>query len=164
MATPCQVFASPNIVKGVKDSPAKVASIVPSHTLQAVPSDITRYALHCTSIGKLFLAYMPDERREHLISSVGLKLYTDNTITDMARLRKELEIIVRDGVAFDDEEYTVGVRSAAAPIKGDTGIVLAALCYIGPSVRISSVRMKQLAPMVKSYALEISRSLGYKGK
>ncbi len=142
-----------------------VATIVPEHVLQAIPgNNIARYALHCTSIGKIFLACMPDERREHLISSVGLKVYTDHTITDVAHLRNEIKTIRRDGIAFDDEEYSIGVRSAAAPIKGDTGIVLAALCYIGPSVRITRARMTQLAPIVKSYALEISRSMGYKGE
>ena len=37
--------------------------------------------LHCTASGKLFLALMPRERRETLISQLTLQRMTDNTLT-----------------------------------------------------------------------------------
>lgn len=138
--------------------------IPPKYALQVVPGVGNRRPLHCTSNGKIFLAYMPDERIDHIVSVLGLTPYTEKTITDFSQLKKEIETIRRDGVAFDDEEFEAGIRSAAAPIKGENGNVLAAISFIGPSVRISSLKMRQLAPMVRSCALEISRSLGYKGE
>jgi IclR family KDG regulon transcriptional repressor len=141
-----------------------IAFIATDRILQVVPGLVDRYPFHCTALGKILLAYMPDERIENIIKTKGLNAYTDNTTTDATRLKKEIATIKRDGIAFDDEEYSLGVRSAASPIKGEQGDVLAAVSFVGPSVRISKSRMIQLAPMVKNCALEISRSLGYQGE
>ncbi len=78
-------------------------------------------------------------------------------------MKKEIKIIRRNGVSFDDEEYEIGLRSAAAPIRSDTGTVLAGIAFLGISLRISNLKMKQLAPVVKKTSLEISRLLGYTG-
>ena len=149
------------ILDGV--APVSIAVIAAERILKVAPNLVDRYPLHCTALGKIFLAYMPDKRIESIIN-MGLNAHTENTKTDSDRLKKEIEIIRRDGIAFDDEEYLLGVRSAAAPVKDENGNILAAISFVGPSVRISKLRMLQLAPMVKNCALEISRSIGYKGE
>jgi IclR family KDG regulon transcriptional repressor len=105
---------------------------------------------------------MKDERIDEIINMVGLKVYTDNTNMDVRKLKSEIETIRRNDIAFDNEEYIVGIRSAAAPIRGKKGNILAAISFAGPSARISESRMVQVAPMVKNCALEISSSFGYK--
>lgn len=142
-------------------TPVAVAVVAAERILQVVPGMVSRYPLHCTAIGKIFLADMTEERINNIIKIIRPDAYTENTITDIDRLNKEIEIIRRDGIAFDDEEYLLGVRSAAAPVKDENGNVLAAISFAGPSARISKSRMIQLAPMVKSCALDISLSLGY---
>ena len=128
------------ILDGIE--PVGIALVVPKQVLRVLPRINNKYPLHCTSAGKIFLVYMPSERIENFFNTLGLTAYTDNTITDKARLKEEIEIVRRDGTAFDDEEYFIGVRSAAAPIKGENGRVLAAVSLVGPSARISRLKMK----------------------
>ena len=152
-----------SVLDGIEQ--VSIVSINPKNAvLQAVPGAGTKTPLYCTSTGKVLLANMPGERIEYLINTLELTPYTDKTVTDVLQLKREIETIKLDGVAYDDEEYESGIRSIAAPVKDESGNVLAAIAVVGPSVRISSMKMRQLAPIVRSSALEISQSLGLVGK
>ena len=65
----------------------------------------SRVPLHCSAIGKLFLALAPRPRRQRLLQSLELRRYTDGTITDKAKLEAELRQIRKEQVSFDREEY-----------------------------------------------------------
>ena len=67
--------------------------------------------------------------------------------------------IRNDGVAFDDEEYIPGVKSAAAPIKLENGTFVAAFTFVGLSLRVSSMKMRQHGLAVKNCADAISQSI-----
>jgi DNA-binding IclR family transcriptional regulator len=151
-----------SVLNGVK--PVGIAIVAAERILQIAPASTNGLPLHCTAIGKILLAHIPDERIDTIISIIGLSTYTDNTTTDVVRLKKEIDTIRRDDVAYDDEEYVDGIKSVAAPIKGANGNVLAAISFVGPSVRISKLKMRQLAPLVKNCALKISKLLGYTGE
>lgn len=120
-----------------------------------------RVPLYCTGVGKVFLAYMGDEELEKALNSDGLLPHTPNTITDIERIKQELEKVKQEGIATDDEEMEIGVKCIASPVKSSTGGVVAALSVSGPSARLNSKRVSEIKPLVKSCALEISRALGY---
>lgn len=142
-----------------------VASIgAEDRVLLVAPNPSNKFPLHCTAMGKILLVSMENKKIKNIIDIIGLNAYTDNTITDADQLIKEIEKIRRNGVAYDDEEYWIGIRSTAAPIMGEGGDVIAGMSVVGPSVRISKSKMIQLAPVVKNCALKISQSLGYTGK
>lgn len=122
-----------------------------------------RVPLHSTGMGKIFLAHMREEEMDFLISK-GLGSYTDNTVTDPNQLKKQLVIAKREGVAYDEEEMEIGVKCVASPVKDWNGNVVAAVSVSGPSPRLSTKRMRELRPLVKSCGLEISRAMGYMGE
>jgi IclR family KDG regulon transcriptional repressor len=136
--------------------------VVPDLIIQAVPVLIPHSPYHCTAVGKVFLAHMPNEKIDEILSSTELTVYTDLTISDVDRLRSELLTVVSEGIAYDNEEFIVGLRSAAAPIRGENGEVFACVSYLAPSSRVNPLKMKQWAPLVKACALSISEALGYK--
>lgn len=138
-----------------------IFSVVPEAILKVTPGLGTKSPFHCTAIGKIFIANMPIEKMEKILDSQELKAFTERTITDVEQLKQELDNVRKDGVAFDDEEYIMGLRSAAAPIRGQSGEVFATVNFLAPCSRVSSLRMKQLAPLVKNCGLSISRALGY---
>jgi len=105
---------------------------------------------------------MPNEKIDEILSATELTAYTDLTITDIDRLKSELLTVVSEGIANDNEEYIVGLRSAAAPIRSENGEVFACVGYLAPSARVNLLKMKQWAPLVKTCALSISKALGYK--
>jgi len=94
----------------------------------------------------------------------GLPRYTENTITDVSKLKQELSIIKREGIAIDNEEFVPGVKCVATPIKDANGNVVAAASISGPSGRLSSERVQEIKPLVKGCGLEISRATGYRGE
>lgn len=138
-------------------------SFVPDHTLKVIPNEGRRLVLHATSNGKAILAELPDEELQKYFND-KLERCTHNTITDLDELKQHLMIIRQEGVAFDDEEFAVGVRGVGATFKSGEGTVLGALCIFGPSVRLTREKLWEYVPLIKNCAMEISMELGYKGK
>ena len=134
------------------------------HDLRTFTQVGNRVSLHCTGVGKVFLAHMTEEELEGFLTSKGLPYYTENTITDFGKLKKELLTVKREGVAKDNEEKELGVKCVASPVKDFDGNVVAAVSVSGPRSRLSGNRMEELKSLVKNYGLEISRAMGYKGE
>lgn len=149
------------IVMGILDGVEQTSiSVIPCKDMLTVfPEAGHKAPLHCTALGKIFLAYMPVERSDNIIDTIGLTAYTERTITDKAILKHELATIRRDGFALDDEEYNLGIRSAAAPVQDDEGHVLAVVSVVAPTIRMSILKMKQISPVIINYALKISQLL-----
>jgi DNA-binding IclR family transcriptional regulator len=121
-----------------------------------------RAPLHCTAVGKAMLAYLDEGQVEEVIQKMGLPRFTENTITDRQALNREMRKIRDRGFATDDMEHEEGVRCVGAPIQNHIGKVVGSISVSGPSQRLSSTRIEQVAPLVMETAAEISRRLGYK--
>jgi DNA-binding IclR family transcriptional regulator len=82
----------------------------------------SRVPLHCSAIGKLFLALAASPRRKRLLQSLELRRFTDSTITDSTRLDTELRQIRKEQVSFDRQEYhRQERRDARRPCHPGTG-------------------------------------------
>jgi len=137
-------------------------SFLADHPLKVVPDEGSRLVLHATSVGKAAIAELSDEEL-HMYVGDNLRRFTPNTITDINDLKKHLIIVRQEGVAFDDEEYNLGIRGIGAALKNGDGDVVGAISILGPSVRLTRARLRECVPVIKNYALEISRELGYPG-
>lgn len=125
----------------------------------------SRYTtLYPTAVGKVFLTYMPEEQFEQIIRKCGLKKFTENTITDLEKLKKELKEVRLKGYAFDDQEVRLGVRRIAAPIFDSSNQLAGVIGIAGPTFRMRKSRIDELAAIVKQIAKEISHELGGKSK
>jgi DNA-binding IclR family transcriptional regulator len=120
--------------------------------------------LYCTAVGKIFLAHMTEEELERYFNTTIIESNTKNTITNPSKLKEQLQVIKKEGVAFDHEEFEVGLSAVASPVKGRNGDVVASIGIAGPTARITTRKMRKLAMIVKSCALDISWALGYEGK
>lgn len=107
---------------------------------------------HCTAMGKLFLAYMPEGERDRLLSALPLARFTDKTITGRAELDRELAKIRRAGYSTDDEEFLMGVVCLAAPIVNAAGEVIAAVAMQAPRARMSLREAQRHLPRLKRAA------------
>jgi IclR family transcriptional regulator, KDG regulon repressor len=116
--------------------------------------------LYYTGAGKIFLAYLSEKELGAYLNNQVLAQRTSRTIKDKGELVKHLNEVRRNGVAFDDEENELGLRSVAAPIKDWEDRVVAAVSIIGPSARITKQRLLELAPVVRDYAQRISQAMG----
>ncbi len=95
-----------------------------------------RVPLHCTAIGKLFLAFLPKRRRSTLLEQLELLPRTPNTIVTTAALETELEKIRRDGLSLDREEYLAGVVCLGAPVFNARREIVAGIAIQAPSARM----------------------------
>lgn len=120
-----------------------------------------RGPLHCTGVGKVLLAYLPEERLEQIIKKKGLHRYTEKTITSPSELKRHLALVRKRGYAIDDTEHEPEIRCVACPIRNYTGEVIAAISLTVPASRMSREEIEALAPLVRSYADRISRKMGW---
>ena len=121
----------------------------------------TRGQLHCTSLGKVILAFLPTEERAARLAALALTPRTAQTITDRALLAAHLDEIRRQGYAIDDIENEDGVRCLSAPVFGHDGQVRAAVSVSGPAFRLPVERLLGFAPVVVGAAAAVSTKLGY---
>lgn len=123
----------------------------------------SRYkTLHCTAVGKVFLAYMGKDFLKDYLSRVGLPPFTEKTITDENTLIEELNLVRIKGYAFDDEEVRLGVRRIASPVFGSFKGLLAVIGIAGPTFRITIDKKEELGEVVRGVAMSLSERLGYK--
>ena len=116
----------------------------------------SRVPLHCSAIGKLYLALLPARRRQRLLQSLELRRFTDTTITDRSRLEAELKQIRKEQVSFDREEYLAGVVCVAAPVLGRNGEMLAAIAIQAPQARMSVAKAREHLPALSGAAAELA--------
>ncbi len=121
-----------------------------------------RVPLHCTSLGKVLLAYLPGDIREEFVRGLALDRYTPRTITDHERLLAELETIRKQGYALDIEEFHRGSACVGAPLWSHGGRVVAAISMMLPvDERVLSRQCEREAEAVTATAQHVSRELGY---
>ncbi|MBS3897356.1 MAG: IclR family transcriptional regulator [Dethiobacter sp.] len=125
----------------------------------------SRRQAHCTGSGKVLLAYLPSEELHRVLGTMELKRYTNETITDVESLKKELERTRKQDYALDMGEREKDMRCVAAPVRKHGGQVVAAISVSGPSTRITSYYLNnELIAVVQEVAKKLSLSLGWDGK
>jgi IclR family transcriptional regulator, KDG regulon repressor len=120
----------------------------------------SRRPLHCTALGKSFLATMSPAEAEALLQRAGMPAYTSRTITDLAALWEDLAHVRVRGYATDHEEVEEGLACVAAPIRDYRGQTVAAVSMAGPASRVLP-HEDRFGRRVAATALEISAALGY---
>lgn len=119
--------------------------------------------LYAGSPGKALLAFKDPSFIDNLIITTGLPRLNKNTITDGEQLKKEINVIRRQGFSESDSEFEGDVWSVAAPIFDYKGQINASITVAGPSERISQENKQRLIDLVKDSAKRISSELGYGG-
>ena len=122
-----------------------------------------RKPAYCTAEGQAILAFSPTEAIEAIIAG-GLQPRTPRTITAPDELLKSLEAVRQRGCAIEDEESEIGMVCIAAPIRDDSGDVVAAVGIAGPLTRLSKKSIAAVMPHVIATADLVSVRLGYRGR
>ncbi|MFF2844104.1 IclR family transcriptional regulator [Paenarthrobacter sp. NPDC057981] len=106
-----------------------------SHAVRVVGLDVGfAEDMHARASAKLFLAFAPEDLRAAVLEGMRLRRLTPNTITRKNDLLSELSEVRESKLAFDREEFQVGVTCVSAPIwRGDT--VAACLTISAPTHR-----------------------------
>jgi IclR family acetate operon transcriptional repressor len=98
-----------------------------------------RVAFELAANGKVFLAY-----------------------GGVQELTPELRRVRASGYATSIDELELGLSALAAPVFGPSGEALAALSISGPSARLTSERIVELAPLLMAEATALAERLGHR--
>jgi IclR family pca regulon transcriptional regulator len=123
----------------------------------------TRLPAHCTALGKVLLAFLPDGEREQRLRGVRLASRGPNTITSKRKLHVELMRVREDRLAVCEEELAPGSQAIAVPVRGATGEVLAAVNLVSDSAVISLPEfVEHMTAHLITAADQVSARLGYR--
>lgn len=140
-----------------------IAKVDSTHAVRMVSSAGRRLPAHCTALGKLLLAALPDdELRARIPASTPLVAMTPKSITEPAVLHAELARIRERGIAVEEHESNPDVSCVAAPVRDGSGQVVAAMSISVPTVRWSPERSDELERLVVAGASDLSTRLGYR--
>jgi IclR family KDG regulon transcriptional repressor len=122
----------------------------------------TRLYAHCSALGKVLLAYQPEENVKRIIKAEGLPRFTANTITEADELEQTLAKVRKQGYAIDQEEILPDLCCIGAPIHNHTGQVIAAISMSIPAYRFQRSQAEFRKAVMRTGKL-ISERLGYYG-
>lgn len=122
----------------------------------------TKAPIHCTGIGKLLLAHLPDRERDRLIDGLDLERRTPRTIVDAVTLARELDRIRKLGYSVNDQENMIGMIAIAVPVRDSAGRVVAGVALEAPVPRLALPRAKKLIPKLNRAASAIGTELTHR--
>ncbi len=118
--------------------------------------------IHSTSLGKVLLAYLPEEEQDRILKSTSFERFTSETIVDRKVIKKNLVTIKEKGFATDEGETHADLNCVAAPIKNASGEVIAAINLMGEKSHTSVEEVRRLSDYLREKAFFISRQIGFR--
>lgn len=117
---------------------------------------------YCTSLGKVLLAHLSSDWQAELISEMELLERAPKTILTAEQLQAELDRVRDDGFAVNDEELAAGTCAIAAPVRDESGDVIAAVSVaaLGGEIELEQLMDRCLGPLMAT-AERISARLGW---
>lgn len=120
-----------------------------------------RASLTCTSVGKVLMAFLPEQDRRSIIAaSPAPERRTKNSIQTWKEFDVQLSEIRRNGCAFDLEENVEGIMCVGAPIFDYSERAVGAVSISCPTARCSRERLIELKDRLVETCLKISESCG----
>ncbi len=116
--------------------------------------------LHCSSTGKIFLAYTDENQIELPGKNGKLEKYTSKTILSKKVLMASMQDIRDKGYAIDDQELHDDIRCVAAPIWNINHEVVAAIGITAPVSQFEQSDIPSVGEQVKDVAQLLSQQLG----
>lgn len=118
-----------------------------------------RRLMHTTALGKALLSGLNEKEVRRLVKLRGLPRCTPKSIVSQAVLLAELKTVRRTGYAIDNQENELDGRCIAAPIRGASGEVLAAISISCPSFRMDLQRLRSLRSSLEESCFSLIEAL-----
>jgi len=136
--------------------------------LEVVPSEFAlrlqekRWAsvpVHASALGKVILAFSPQDAVGDFIRGHKLERVTEHTIADTNEFLAELKRVRNAGVAFDRGEGSLLAVCISAPILDSTGNAIAAMSISGPASRFNPKKDSPVIASLVKGTSNLSRAL-----
>jgi IclR family transcriptional regulator, KDG regulon repressor len=138
-----------------------IDKIEPTRSVRMITRIGSSNPVHCTSVGKAILAFLPEERINEIIRKTRFERFTQRTIASADALRAEIEKTRRRGYAVDDEELEEGLRCIAVPLLDAQRMPVAAVSVSGPSFRVTAQKLPSIANHLVHCVRGIAQDMGF---
>jgi IclR family KDG regulon transcriptional repressor len=150
------------VVGQIEDEGVRVLDILRQHSAVEISSRPgTLFDFHCTAQGKVALAFGPPKLWKQ-VQRRPLRQWTDATLTDIDRLKAEVERIRKRGWAVAPGEVLSGINALAAPVFDAGGVLVATIGILGSIQHLAPRPNATLIAAVLDAAADFSRRLGYR--
>lgn len=135
-----------------------------SNRLFSIVSQVgSRLPMHCTGVGKVLLAFMPNNQAMRILQKQPMQAYTSRTITTLEAMERELKQIREKGYGSDNGEIMDSLSCVAAPIYDSSGKVHYALSISGINNNIIEHGDSIIKELLEACD-NISAEMGYRAK
>jgi IclR family pca regulon transcriptional regulator len=111
---------------------------------------------HCTSMGRVLLAALPDAQLSAFIAAAKLNSFTPYTTIDKDELRDLIQKVRRNGYSLVDQELEIELRSIAVPVHNAGGRVIAAMNVSAQASRTTKKQMvDRFLPALREAAMKM---------
>jgi DNA-binding IclR family transcriptional regulator len=138
-----------------------IDKIEPARSVRMITRVGSSNPVHCTSVGKAMLAFLPEDKINDIIRKTRFERLTSRTISSPEALRAEIEKTRRRGYAVDDEELEEGLRCIAVPLLDAQRQPVAAVSVSGPSFRVTAQKLPAIANHLLQCVRGISTDMGF---
>ena len=140
-----------------RDMAVYVAQASSSHSMRMFTEVGRRVYCHCTGVGKMVLAQLPDTTVREIVARTGMPAATDVSITNVEDLIVELDRIRERGYAVDDGEQEIGVRCFAVAVPDAP--TPSAVSVSGPAARVTFEFGEKAVPVLHEAAKQVAGQL-----
>jgi IclR family KDG regulon transcriptional repressor len=131
-----------------------------SHFMRVVTQIGQRMPLYAGASGKVFLAFLPPQKRDDVLKDMHLDRLTSKTIVDKEDLLKDLIKIRKRGYAISHGERFEGVTSLSAPLFNYRNQIIGAISISGPSIRFPEEKINEFIEPIIEATDHISHAMG----
>lgn len=117
-----------------------------------------RLPAHCTSMGRVLLAALPEDEARRRIEATPRPALTARTVTDVGAIMARLAAARADGYAIIDQELEIGLASVAVPVIDRAGRTLAAINVGTQAARFPADLLRtEFLPRLQQVQADLSR-------
>jgi IclR family KDG regulon transcriptional repressor len=140
-----------------------IAKEEPKKSIRLTISVGETFPLTAAAIGKCFMAFQADEKRNKVIKKFAiagkLPRVTKNSITEIDVFLESLQTIRESQIAISNEEYSPGVTAVASPVFNSEGTVEFVLSTLISTSIVNEVNLEVIGNEIKKIANEITEAI-----
>ena len=135
-----------------------VAKLESTQSVRTISRIGSTAPLYCTGMGKAMLSAFSPEQLEAYLAETLLERHTASTITDGQELRRELDLIRRQGYAVDNSEHEADIRCVAVPLLAKNRL-WGSISISVPSYRMDDAAIERHLPALFAAQQQITERL-----
>ena len=150
-----EVNETVNLARIYDDTALYLDKVGSTRSLQLKAAVGDKLPLYCTGVGKAILSTLEPIRLDSLLVNLKLDKLTKHTITNIQKLKGEIELIRTRGYSIDHEEFDEGLICTATPLKMPELNFWGGVSISGPISRLDEERTLFLADKLLARREEI---------